>query len=192
MSVSIAKLTYKQILARLQRLLDIFDPNAPKKYTIQAVADRSSKKKGNKDKPKKKAGSLAYRTAKQVGELAELAFAYMAGKMGIGSAKPHGDSLPFDQIAISKTFALHKVQVKCTSYEEDGIYRSCLDRGGTRPYKAGDFDYLACLIVPLDRWYIIPFKEIEGLSSVGFRPHATRDAERGPFDHYYNRWDFLQ
>jgi hypothetical protein len=164
-------------------------PQNASTFDISASAEDQRKKQ-----PKRK-DDIPKRTAKEEGELAEQGFAWMAGKNGIKTAKPEGETLPFDRISVAKVkggFKLRTVQVKCTSAQENYIYKLKIDRSGGRPYEPGDFDFLAVLVVPEDAWYVIPFKELRGRSYIYFHPRADVEEQLGDCDLWRNRWDLLR
>lgn len=149
--------------------------------------------------PKKKARrrnvgrGIPKRNTKQEGELSEFAAAWMAGKRGIRSAKPHGDSLPFDLIGITgEEYELSKLQVRCTAHHKNFIYAvSLMKSAGTKRYEPHDFDFLVAYIVPEERWYVIPYADLPPTNEVYLHPRAQSDAERNVWDAYQDRWDLI-
>ena len=103
-----------------------------------------------------KAGSCPERSrrgrrlsAKQRGEVAELAFLHRAAALGLGVLKPLGDSLPYD-VAVDNGRRLLRVQVKSASRPHRGVYEINAGRGRNvkRAYTSRDIDFLAaCLFV---------------------------------------------
>lgn len=145
---------YAEILRQLQELFAeqeaeaevrrLLGQDEEKGISISAAAEKPSKPK--RHRPNRPYGrGFPVQEAKKQGELAELAWQWMAGKNGIWSAKPHGDTLPFDQVAITgKRYDLHKVQVRCTARHENYIYPVSLLKGSrSKRYEPHDFDFLA-------------------------------------------------
>lgn len=129
------------------------------------------------------------------GELCVFAFGHKAAKHRIKTANPPFRSLPFDSIGISRTsagFKLSTVQIKGTSYHQNGVYTLSARRNAHRPYLPGDFDFLAALVVPLDQWYIIPFHALPSGSQLLFHPNSGPRKGFESCDRYLDRWDLLQ
>ena len=161
--------------------------------SISASADEASEPAKKKRNRKIGRGILKQNT-KSTGELAELAYMYVAGKNGIANAKPYGDSLPFDQIAITPgLYHLHKVQVRCTAHSKNFIYAvSLMKSGGTKRYEPHEFDFLAALILPEDAWYIIPYEELPPTNEVYLHPRLQPGQVLGRCDAFRDRWDLLK
>ncbi|HZU21545.1 MAG TPA: group I intron-associated PD-(D/E)XK endonuclease [Terriglobales bacterium] len=157
--------------------------------SISAAADNRERKRDRNI-----GRGIRKRNTKAEGEMAELAYMYMAGKNGIRSAKPYGDSLPFDQIAITpEIYDLYKVQVRCTAHHKNLIYAvSLMKAGGTTHYQPHEFDYLAALLVPEDAWYIIPFAELPATNEVYLHPRLQPGQAGGRCDKFRSRWDLLR
>src|SRR5579859_3218730 len=97
------------------------------------------------------------RTAKQQGELAEVAFIYRASALGFVVSKPFGDSAPFD-VVVGSGPRLFRVQVKSAAGSRNGVYEINAGRGRfvKSAYTANEIDVLAAWLVPEDVWYLIP------------------------------------
>lgn len=176
---------YRQILARLRALHE-------RGAGGQAVGDIAAA--GEWERLVGLPGQVSIpRSSKEEGELAELAYSYVANRNGLKTARPEGD-LPFDRVSIWRqpsAFTLRTVQVKCTS-SHDGNYKYTLNisRSGL-PYFPGDFDFLAGLVVPEDAWYIIPFHALRGRTAIPLYPRCLRPEEGGDCERYRNRWELL-
>jgi len=136
---------------------------------------------------------IRHRTAKSLGELAELAFSYKAASLGFGLAKPLGDNQPFDFI-LNSGHRLWRVQVKSTYHPcrsgEYNVRAVRAARGGKpRTYTADDIDVLAAWVMPLDIWYIIPVQAFAPRKSLAV--YAHRDADAGQFEPFREAWCLL-
>jgi hypothetical protein len=110
----------------------------------------------------------ACRTQKRRGELAELAFVYKAASLGLGVAKPYGDSERFDFI-VSSGLGLRRVQVKSTYTVQTRGYRIHAhgnEASGPDVYTKDDIDLIVAYLFPEDAWYVIPIEAIEGRRSL--------------------------
>jgi hypothetical protein len=136
---------------------------------------------------------IRHRTAKSLGELAELAFSYKAASLGFGLAKPLGDNQPFDFI-LNSGHRLWRVQVKSTYHlGKSGEYTVRAVRaavgGKSRTYTSDDIDVLAAWVMPLDVWYIIPVQAFAPRKSLAVYPH--RDVDAGQFEPFREAWCLL-
>jgi hypothetical protein len=98
-----------------------------------------------------------FRTWKQRGEWVELKFMACAAELGLKLAKPWGDSTSYD-VLVEYGGRFLRVQVKSTSCIEGRSSYACAVRPNQRgrPYRRGQFDYLAAYVIPEDAWYILP------------------------------------
>ena len=136
---------------------------------------------------------IRHRTAKSLGELAELAFSYKAASLGFGLAKPLGDNQPFDFI-LTSGHRLWRVQVKSTYRQaKSGAYILNASRasppGKTRTYTTDLIDVLAGWVMPLDVWYIIPALAFAPRSGIAVYPH--REPETGQYEPFREAWCLL-
>jgi PD-(D/E)XK endonuclease len=95
---------------------------------------------------------------KRRGEWAELQFMAKAAKFGLRISKPWGEMERYD-VAIDTGSHFIRVQIKSTtSKRSGGLYYMCGLRTGNaeKPYRRGEFDFVAVYIIPEDIWYIIP------------------------------------
>lgn len=172
-------LTYEEILERISRILDEL---AQRRFTISASIGE-----GEPD--------LSEFTRMELGYLGERAFEHVAARNLVGTARPNMEGLPFDSVAIvrRKLYRLYKIQVRCTAYEENGIYNVSLRHSGGKKYQRGDFDFLAVLVVPESVWYIIPFNRVPlDRWDTKLYPRSEGKQKRGAFERYRNRWDLLR
>jgi hypothetical protein len=93
---------------------------------------------------------------KEKGEWAELRFMTRAAEHGLRVTKPWGDSSRYD-FAVEHHGRFQRVQVKATSFKNRDHY-SCHMRGGGKPYREDEIDFVAVYVIPMDLWYIIPIK----------------------------------
>jgi hypothetical protein len=131
-----------------------------------------------------------FRAPKRRGELSELAFDYRAASVGLGLSRPDGDSQPFDRIVTRRS--MYRVQIKSTRHMHGNAYHLVVHRGG-RPYRRGEYDFLAAHIVPHDVWYIIPYSAVKRRWAITVFPNNNRQRKTpGQFEKYRERWDLFQ
>jgi hypothetical protein len=78
---------------------------------------------------------------------------------------------------------LSRVQVKCSTQLINGLYRANAHRrihGRAVPCKLTEIDFIAAYIIPEDSWFILPLRDILGVTSLLFR--RKRDRRRGSYD----------
>lgn len=175
-------LTYDQIIELLRRAYE-----RPRGLTISASADDNNDLEGWQKPPGM--------PPKELGELAEQACSLMAAKKRIAMAKPYGETLPFDLVAIPrrKPYPLFKVQVRCCAFHDNFVYHLHLRKNSGRdPFEPGDFDYMAALLIPDAAWYIIPFRALPKTVFTTLHPRQPNKSKWGKLDQYRDRWDFLQ
>jgi hypothetical protein len=88
---------------------------------------------------------------------------------------------------------LWRVQVKCSTQLDDGMYHLNAHRrtgGRALPYLPGEIDFLAAYIIPEDTWYIIPLEAFLGSTSLLFRRRT--DPKPGLYDAYREAWHLLR
>jgi len=86
---------------------------------------------------------------------------------------------------------LTRIQVRSAYRIHGNAYDIALHHGAEgRTYQPGDFDLLAAYVAPCQAWYIIPFAEFSGQTSLCLYPH--RKNSRGRFEKFRDRWDLLQ
>ena len=103
---------------------------------------------------------------KRMGELAELAFMYRAASEGIGVARPHGDSHPYDFL-VQHGRRLARVQVKSCFTTQRGYRRMGFAiivakhaRKGVTLYSPDEIDFIAAFVAPHRAWYVIPVEAL--------------------------------
>lgn len=134
-----------------------------------------------------------HKTAKQKGELAELAFMYKAAGLGFGVAKPYGDSERFDFI-LSFGKQLWRVQVKSTTCVYRRGYKITARRTSKREqvaYTPKEVDILVAYIVPREIYYVIPAVAVQGLRALYLFPSGTRKGA-GRFEEYREAWHLMR
>src|SRR5215813_12388197 len=118
------------------------------------------------------------RHSKRRGELAEAAFLVKASSMGIGVAKPWGDSERYDFI-IDAGGRLLKVQIKsahCVSAARSGGYHIRAQPRQNVSYGVHEIDLLVAYIVPLDIWYVFPPEAFVNMTLRAFVPQQRSEA----------------
>jgi hypothetical protein len=123
---------------------------------------------------------------KRRGEWAELAFITVAQGLGFNVAKLWGDSAAYD-VALEMNGRFLRVQVKSTEARQKSSYVCLLHGSEERLYKAKEFDYFACYIVPVDVWYIFPIQLVLGMSAVVVTPQLKGHK----YERYMEAWWFL-
>ena len=134
--------------------------------------------------------SLA-RYSKRRGELGEAAFLAKAASMGIGVARPWGDSERYDFI-IDAGGRLLKVQIKsahCVSAARSGGYHIRAQPRQKVSYRPDEIDLLIAYIVPLDIWYVFPPEAFVNMTSVHLFPNS--DQRRSRFEQYREAWEWV-
>ncbi len=130
--------------------------------------------------------------SKQKGEWAEVCFAAEILRRGWRISRPYGDSCRYDCI-VDVCGQLSRVQVKSVYGRDAGRkypYRVKMIRGKhvRWPYTSRDVDFMAVLVVPRSRWYIVPLVAVEGRSRINFSGSAGAE---GPLEHYAEAWDLF-
>lgn len=113
------------------------------------------------------------------GLFAESVFITECIKRNIEIAQPIVDKWGYDFIIHYHGYI--KVQVKSCSaadirYPNKPTYKINVRKGkhSRDSYNEGDFDLLACYIIPLDIWYLIPFKDITA-TTIRINPSGVKD-----------------
>ncbi len=124
------------------------------------------------------------------GELAEIKFLLAAASRGFTVAKPWGDSLPFDFL-VGNNGRYLRVQVKSTRRR---LGRSrynvhCNRPSGNRPYTSRQIDVLVAYVVPEDKWFVIPVREIGNIVQFSV---SCRPGSRGRLDRFLDAWHILR
>jgi len=126
---------------------------------------------------------------KRRGELAELAFMYKAASLGLGVAKPYGETERFDFI-ISSGRRLWRAQVKSTSrlsHRHYAIHARGSRRREADLYTKDEIDLIVAYLIPEDAWYVIPIGAIRGRPTLYFYPNGN-ERGRAKFEKYREAW----
>jgi PD-(D/E)XK nuclease superfamily protein len=126
-------------------------------------------------------------SAKQRGELAELAFLYRAAALGLGVLKPMGDSLPYDA-AVDNGRCLLRVQVKSVGRPRRNLYQIHTVHGidPKKPYTREQVDFLAAYVVSEELWLIVPVEVFAGRCAIYVPMKGPR------YRQYREAWHLLQ
>jgi PD-(D/E)XK endonuclease len=162
-------------------LLMPFFPCAMKKQSEVRLGQAPTKRKS------RKLPECIYK--KRQGELAELAFMFKAASLGLGVAKPYGETERFDFI-VSSGRRLWRVQVKSTSracHRHYAIHAHGSRRPNVDLYTKAEIDVIVAYLIPEDAWYVVPIGAIRGRRSLYFYPNGS---ERGlaKFEKYREAW----
>lgn len=134
----------------------------------------------------------AHAHPKLAGEWAESAFLSAALARGLIVSRPFGESAAYDFIVDSRWLRpgshrgrLWRVQVR--SISSGPPFRVTTFHGtAKRPITIADADLLAVLIVPLERWYIIPIGAFAPTLGIWLFPHVN--PSRGRFERFREAW----
>jgi hypothetical protein len=80
-------------------------------------------------------------------------FLSRASALDLTVCKPWGDSARFDFV-VANAGGCHRIQVKSVTWQRRRAYTCTLAK--RKPYRLGEFDFLAVYIIPEALWYIIP------------------------------------
>ena len=98
---------------------------------------------------------------KERGEWAEMRFMARAAEEGLLVSRPFGGTARYD-VGVEFRRCHLRVQVKSTVYRKPGGAFSMRVAGAkSQPYAAGDIDFLAAYLIPLEQWYIVPWSELQ-------------------------------
>jgi hypothetical protein len=125
---------------------------------------------------------------KERGEWVELCFMAKAAGLGMGVAKPMGESRRYD-VLVEAGPRIVRVQVKSTIYcRRRNEYSLNVMGPGRKRYKAGTVDFFAVYLIPVDEWYIMPYRALGKKLTLHFRP----DGGRQKYRRYREAWDLLR
>jgi hypothetical protein len=111
-----------------------------------------------------------------------------AAGLGMGVSKPLGDSRRYD-VLVEAGGRILRVQVKSTLYRRRSNEYSLNVMGpGRKRYKEGTVDFFAVYLIPVDEWYIIPYKDLGKKLTLHFRP----DGGRQKYRRYREAWHLLR
>jgi hypothetical protein len=141
-------------------------------------------------KSKIKIMKIRIKNCKRRGEWAELEFIAAAAKRDLRVSKPLGDSASYDAV-IETHGHLVRVQVKSTTCRRPGgdATNATSAPATGRPYKRGDFDFVAVYVIPEDLWYIIPAKLLVNGKKTAIMLYTTAPTSR--WAPYREAWDLL-
>jgi hypothetical protein len=128
-------------------------------------------------------------TSIQQGNLGEAAFLHKATSLGFVVASPSGSGHPYDFIVKSGRH-LWLAQVKVCGYQNNGFYEVAVRRsnaGGLHPYLESEIDFVVVYIIPEDRWYVVPVREVVGRTNLYFRA-ANTIHKSDPYAQYLDAW----
>lgn len=130
-----------------------------------------------------------FKTCKEQGEWAELCFMTRAAGMGLRISKPFGESSSYD-VGVECGSRILRVQVKSTNYRRPrtGLYSLALCHAGNQPYAEGTIDFFAAYLIPIDAWYVLPFEQARGKTTMHFNPGGKREKNAK----YREAWDLLK
>jgi len=143
--------------------------------------------KNRASKRRKKNASHVYK--KRQGELAELAFMFKAASVGLGVAKPYGETERFDFIVTSGR-RLWRVQVKSTSrlsHRHYAIHARGSRRREVDLYTKDEIDLIVAYVIPEDAWYVIPIGAVRGRPVLYFYPNGSARGV-GKLERYREAW----
>ena len=137
--------------------------------------------------------------AKRKGEWAEIIFLGHIFALGFNACKPWGDCAPYDWMieGFGRTW---RIQVKVAFHISRNHYQFHTTRS-TRYraiYTQNEIDFFACLVAPLNLWYIIPIQSVmprkRTLSVFPAAVIRRRGFNRGTrsYEQFRERWDLLR
>jgi len=131
-------------------------------------------------------------TRKRRGEVAESVFLAKAISLGLGVAKPWGDSERYDFIVDSGK-RLWRVQVK-SAFEEmkdgGGYMIRATGSEGNVAYTPEEVDVVVAYIVPEDAWYVIPIEAFKDVKGMKLFPRAKK--RRSKHEKYREAWGWIR
>jgi PD-(D/E)XK endonuclease len=128
---------------------------------------------------------------KRRGEIAELAFMQKAVSLGLGVAKPWGDSDRYDYI-LDAGRRFWRVQVRSTAYESRrgyAVHTYVYVKRKMVALTADDIDCIIAYIVPLNLWYVLPVESFSPCKNLWFYPHGSKKGSR--FETFREAWWLL-
>lgn len=137
------------------------------------------------------------------GAWAEAVLEVRAIALGFIPCRPAGVPAPYDFI-LERNGLMLRVQVKSAWKDKGGYFLFHTTGGSNQPgsYTAGRIDLLACLVVPLNLWYIVPIAEIEPdqehmIVTPDSKPVDRRGRRKPPrrtksYECWKERWDLLR
>jgi hypothetical protein len=130
-------------------------------------------------------------SAKKRGEVAELAFMRKAISLGLGIAKPWGDSDCYDFI-LNRRESFWRVQIKSVwigrSRSGRFTYRVRATGSNRKSYTADDIDFLIVYVNPENLWYVFPAASLPGTTMLKIPPSTVASA----FDPFREAWHLFR
>jgi hypothetical protein len=118
-------------------------------------------------------------------------FMVKAARKGFATAKPYGDSRPYDFILDVGT-RLWRVQVKSSSAEQYGSYQVNLQRnsnGEVVPYDPSEIDFVVAYVMPCEAWFVIPVEAIAGQQTA--KMCLRGNPRSGKMGKYWEAWGLM-
>jgi hypothetical protein len=156
--------------------------------TICAMAGGRRRKAGSSQdlRPVRNDIALINFTGKQLGEMAEAEFLAKAAELGLGVARPWGDSNRYDFI-VDDDGTLCRVQVKSAHRAgANGGYSIRTHGHSGRSYEASEIDALAAWVAPEDAWYLFPVRVVRRMRTMKLFPGSRR--KRSKFEKWREAW----
>lgn len=107
-------------------------------------------------------------------------------------------SYRYDMIA-EKHGQFRRLQIKCVSWTTNRntiqVVLHSKNRHGITKYRNNEVDFFVVFYKPLRKFYIIPFKDIKGKSSIQLRLSGTGNQQRKNInlaEKYESRWNLLE
>jgi hypothetical protein len=116
--------------------------------------------------------------------------------LGFIPCRPCGIPAPYDFI-IEREGLMWRVQVKSAWQDKNGcwVFRTTGGSADAPTYTPERVDVLACLVVPLKTWYIIPVAEVEEEQErLIVTPEGAGKSKRRTksYEAFRERWDLLE
>jgi len=137
-----------------------------------------------------------------LGQIGEMAFTLQATMLGFTVAEPCGAPEVYDRL-VDNGNRCWRVQVKTTKEADDqGIYFvDCGHNGITADgrksrharYRDDEIDFLVVYVFPENRWYVIPWKALQGRSGLAIHSERSQrpNRNRGNLAQYEEAWHLL-
>jgi PD-(D/E)XK endonuclease len=119
-------------------------------------------------------------------------FMVKATQKGFATAKPYGDSRPYDFI-LDVGSRLWRVQVKSTSAQQYGSYMVNLQRNANGKvvfYSASEIDFVVAYVMPCDAWFVIPVEAIYGRQTA--KLCLKGNVGSGGLGKYFDAWGLMR
>lgn len=129
------------------------------------------------------------------GEFAELRFIQECLSRGWNVSTPVGGKSAYDLI-VDTGASLVRVQIKSTQRKSTlkaDAYRVSAGWGSNSKarYKHSDVDLMACYLMDINTWYLIPIHAIESVNLSLYGHRETRRGQVGRYERFKNLWDIV-